>query len=102
MGEAKEMKLYPQPDWNWKADGAKYYIGNSQCAAITSTHSRYADTDEHVFFAADSNHHNYKKTSHIQTPGNRMSHVGEYELCDYPHSRAFLCSICQEKEKPGV
>lgn len=92
---SNEMKLYPQPDGTWKADGSKYYIGNANAAALVSVHGRYADTNEHVFFVVETNHHNYKKVKQIFTSGNRMSYVGEFELCDYPITRDDICSSGQ-------
>jgi len=89
---SNEMRLYPQPDGTYKADGAKYYIGNANEAALVAVHGRYADTNEHVFFVVDSKHHNYKLVKRIYTSGNRMAFVGEFELCDYPISKADIVS----------
>ena len=81
---SNEMKLYPQGDGTYKADGSKYYIGNGNVAALVSVHGRYADTNEHVFFPVDSQHHNYKLVKKINTPGVRNAYVAEFELVDYP------------------
>lgn len=81
---SNEMKLYPQGDGAYKADGAKYYIGNGNAAAIVSTQGRMADTNEEVYFAVSPKHHNYKLVKKISTSGIRMCYVAEYELCDYP------------------
>lgn len=92
---ANEMKLYPQADGTWKADGSKYYIGNGNVAPLVSVHGRFADTDEHVFFAVDSQHHNYKLIKNIETPGVRSGYVAEFELCDYPITKEDILSTGQ-------
>ncbi|MRR15744.1 MAG: acyl-CoA dehydrogenase [Deltaproteobacteria bacterium] len=81
---SNEMRLHPQADGTYKADGSKYYIGNSNRAALVSVQGRNTDKDEYVFFAVESGHHNYKLVKKIETSGNRNGYVGEFELVDYP------------------
>ena len=92
---SNEMKLYPQGDGTYKADGSKYYIGNGNVAALVSVHGRYADTNEHVFFPVDSQHHNYKLVKKINTPGVRNAYVAEFELVDYPITKDDIISSGQ-------
>lgn len=92
---ANEMKLYPQGDGTYKADGSKYYIGNGNVAALVSVHGRYDDTDEHVFFAVESKHHNYKLVKKINTSGIRPAYVAEFELVDYPITKEEILSSGQ-------
>jgi acyl-CoA dehydrogenase len=89
------MKLIPQSDGTYKADGSKYYIGNGNIAALVSVHGRYADTNEHVFFAVESQHHNYKLVKKINTPGVRNAYVAEFELVDYPITKGDILSSGQ-------
>ncbi|MBP7766620.1 MAG: acyl-CoA dehydrogenase [Syntrophaceae bacterium] len=81
---SNEMKLCPQQDGTYKADGSKYYIGNSNLAALVSVQGKQTDTDEYVFFAVSSQHHHYKLVKKIPTSGARNGFVGEFELVDYP------------------
>ena len=81
---SNEMKLHPQANGTYKADGSKYYIGNANRAALVSVQGRYTDKDEYVFFVVESGHHNYKLVKKIETSGNRNGYVGEFELVDYP------------------
>lgn len=92
---SNEMKLYPQGDGTYKADGSKYYIGNGNVAALVSVHGRYADSNEHAFFAVDSQHHNYKLVKKINTPGVRNAYVAEFELVDYPITKEDIMSSGQ-------
>lgn len=70
-----------------KANGRKYYIGNGNKAAFTSTFGKFEDQGdtkgEYVFFAAKSDHPNYKLIKNVAASQN---YVSEYELNDYPVS----------------
>lgn len=92
---ATEMKLYPKEDGNYVAKGDKYYIGNGNKAALVSTFAKYADTDEFVFFAVESDHPNYECVKKINTSGNRPAYVAEYSLHDYPITRNEILSSGQ-------
>jgi len=63
------------------ASGSKYYIGNGNKAAITSTFGRFADSDEYLFFAADSSHPCYELVKNVVASQN---YVSEFRLNDYP------------------
>lgn len=89
---SNEMKLIPQPDGTYKADGSKYYIGNANKAALVSVQGKYDDTDEYVFFVVESQHRNYKLVKKINTSGNRNGYVGEFELVDYPITQEEIIS----------
>ena len=63
------------------ASGSKYYIGNGNKAGIVSVFGKMADTGDYVFFAADSQHPNYKL---IKNTVNSQSYVSEFHLAEYP------------------
>lgn len=75
------MKLTPQNDGTYLANGSKYYIGNANEAEMVSTFAKVEGTDEYVFFVANCNHPNYKL---IKNTVNSQNYVGEYELKNYP------------------
>jgi acyl-CoA dehydrogenase len=81
---SSEMKLFPQKDGSYLARGAKYYIGNGNCAALVSTFGKIDGTDEYVFFAVRSDHPNYECVKKIDTSGVRQAYVAEFALHDYP------------------
>ncbi|MCG6168998.1 acyl-CoA/acyl-ACP dehydrogenase [Leptospira sp. FAT2] len=78
---SSEMSLENKGNGNYVANGRKYYIGNSNKAAIVSTFGKMKDTGNYVFFAVNSGHKNYEL---IQNVVNSQSYVGEYGLKDYP------------------
>lgn len=82
---ASDMMLYPQGDGTYKANGDKYYIGNGNEAAMVSTFSKIADTDDYVFFCVDSKHPNYEC---VQNTVAHQNYVSEYALHDYPITEA--------------
>jgi acyl-CoA dehydrogenase len=69
----------------WRANGRKYYIGNGNEAAIVSTFGRFEDSDDYVFFAADSKHESYHLVQNVVASQN---YVSEFELRDYPVQEA--------------
>jgi acyl-CoA dehydrogenase len=78
-----DMVLTPEGD-GFRASGAKYYIGNGNLAGMVSVFGRRADIDGpegYVFFAADSQHPNYKL---IKNTVNSQSYVSNFDLEDYP------------------
>jgi len=81
---ATDMVLTPRPEdgegGGYLANGAKYYIGNANKAAIVSTFGRMADNDEYVFFATDPERPEYELVKNIV---NSQSYVAEYALHDY-------------------
>ena len=78
---ASEMKLVPQGDAGYIAQGEKYYIGNGNKAALVSTFGKIEGTDEYVFFAVDSQHDNYECIKNVI---NNQDYVANYRLNDYP------------------
>jgi len=88
---ASDMKLHPQKDGTYLANGSKYYIGNGNVAPMLSTFGRFADTGDYVFFVVNSQHPSYKH-SRIKTSGCRQGYVAEYTLTDYPITEADIIS----------
>ena len=80
-----DMVLTPEGDGTYTANGRKYYIGNGNKAAIVSTFGKLADSDEYVFFGADSQHENYTSS---RTSCASQNYVSEFELDDYPVTEA--------------
>jgi acyl-CoA dehydrogenase len=79
-----DMVLTPEDDGGFRANGGKYYIGNGNLAGMVSVFGRRADVegpDGYVFFAADSQHANYKLVKNVV---NSQSYVSQFELEDYP------------------
>lgn len=78
-----DMVLTPEGD-GFRANGAKYYIGNGNLAGMVSVFGRRADVEGpegYVFFAADSQHPSYNL---IKNTVNSQSYVSNFELEDYP------------------
>jgi acyl-CoA dehydrogenase len=78
---SSDMKLIPQKDGTYKADGDKYYIGNGNEAALVATFAKMSDTNDYVFFVVDSQHPNYEC---VRSVVEQQSYVAEYALHDYP------------------
>lgn len=76
-----DMVVMRKGDGLYSASGGKYYIGNGNTAAITSTFGRFADRDEYLFFAADSQHPRYELVKNVVASSN---YVSEFRLNDYP------------------
>ncbi|MCP4762308.1 MAG: acyl-CoA dehydrogenase [archaeon] len=91
---SSEMKLIPQEDGTYRANGEKYYIGNGQTAAFTSTFGKIADKDgnipvypesrkdksSYVFFAANFEIDGYETIKNIIQ---NQNYVAEYVLKNY-------------------
>jgi len=91
---SSEMKLIPQEDGTYRANGSKYYIGNGQTAAFTSTFGKIADKDGNilqypesrkdkssfVFFVANYEIEGYETIKNITQ---NQNYVAEYSLKDY-------------------
>ena len=80
-----DMILTPKGDGTYTATGGKYYIGNGNEAAIVSTFGKLADSDEYVFFGADSQHDRYHLIKNVCASQN---YVAQFEVDDYPVSEA--------------
>ncbi len=78
---SSEMSLTDLGEGRYVADGGKYYIGNGNEAAMVSTFAKDSETDEYVFFVADSQHENYEC---IQNVVPWQGYVAEYALNSYP------------------
>ena len=78
---SSDMILTRQEDGTYLANGSKYYIGNGNKAALVSTFGKLADTNEYVFFVAESQHENYEL---VQNVVNSQNYVAEYRLNNYP------------------
>ena len=86
---SSDVKLTPQPDGTYKANGQKYYIGNANEAGLISTFGKNSETNEFVFFVTDSKHENFNC---IQNVINSQSYVAEFELNDYPIKESDILS----------
>lgn len=75
-----DMILTPGEN-GWTANGEKYYIGNGNVARMVSTFGKISDTDEYVFFVADSQHDRYELIKNVV---NSQNYVANYGLRDYP------------------
>jgi len=84
-----EMRLTPQLDGTYRANGEKYYIGNANLAPMVSTFGKLADSDEYVFFVADYRHENYELIRNVTASQN---YVAQYALHDYPVTEAEILS----------
>jgi acyl-CoA dehydrogenase len=76
-----DMIVSPAGEGRYTASGSKYYIGNGNKAALVSTFGRFADSDEYLFFAAQSGHPNYELVKNVVASQN---YVSEFRLNDYP------------------
>jgi len=74
------MKLTPQKDGSYLANGSKYYIGNGNEAELVSIFGMMADSDEYVFFTAEPNKPGYECVKNIC---NSQNYVAEIKLTDY-------------------
>ncbi|MBI2395828.1 MAG: acyl-CoA dehydrogenase [Deltaproteobacteria bacterium] len=85
-----EMRLQPNRDGTWTANGSKYYIGNANEAAMVSTFAKTTDTGAFVFIAADPRQKGYEL---VQNVVNVQSYVAEYRLHDYRVTDADILSM---------
>ncbi len=84
-----EMRLVPQDDGSYLANGRKYYIGNGNEAALVSTLGKLLkpgeeEPDRHsafTFFVVGSKHGKFEVVKNVV---NSQSFVAEYALNDYP------------------
>ena len=88
-----DMALAPQSDGDFLANGGKYYIGNGNAAALVSTFGKLTDTGEHVFFVVNPElTPNYTLVKKIGTMGICQAFVAQYDLKDYPITKADIIS----------
>jgi acyl-CoA dehydrogenase len=88
-----EMRLMPQADGTYLAEGEKYYIGNANRAPMVSTFGKLAGNGEYVFFAADYRHKDFQLICNVTASQN---YVGQFKLLDYPITEADILSTGQE------
>ena len=82
-----DMILTPS-EHGWTANGEKYYIGNANVARMVSTFGKIdgsPESQEYVFFAADSQHDRYDLIKNVV---NSQNYVANYALRDYPVTEA--------------
>jgi acyl-CoA dehydrogenase len=89
-----EMKLYPQTDGTYLANGSKYYIGNGNKASTITVFSKFADTNEYVFFVVDSAHPKFECVKNVID--SNQQYVAEFALHDYPVTDADIISRGQK------
>jgi len=82
---SSDMVLSKKEDGTYVANGGKYYIGNGNKAGIVSIFGLQAENKEHICFAVDSQHPNYKLIKNVV---NSQSYVSQFELKDYPITEA--------------
>ena len=79
-----DMVLTPDGGGGFRATGGKYYIGNGNVSRMVSVFGRRSDVDGpdgYVFFAADSQHENYRLIKNIVQA---QMFVAEFRLENYP------------------
>jgi acyl-CoA dehydrogenase len=79
-----DMVLTPDGGGGFRATGGKYYIGNGNVSRMVSVFGRRSDVDGpdgYVFFAADSQHENYRLVKNIVQA---QMFVAEFRLENYP------------------
>src|SRR5271165_4010082 len=79
-----DMVLTPDGRGGFRATGGKYYIGNGNVARMVSVFGRRSDVDGpdgYVFFAADSQHENYRLVKNIVQA---QMFVAGFRLENYP------------------
>ncbi|MBT8131841.1 MAG: acyl-CoA/acyl-ACP dehydrogenase, partial [Gammaproteobacteria bacterium] len=86
---SSEMKLLPQADGTYRAQGSKYYIGNANAAGLVSTFGKIDGSDDYVFFVTDPRHEAYEC---VQNVCNSQNYVAEFTLHDYPITDAEILS----------
>ncbi len=79
------MTLRPRGDAGYVANGEKYYIGNANEARMVSVFAKMADSNEYVFFVADSQHERFEVIKNVCNSQNFVAHFG---LRDYPVAEA--------------
>ena len=90
---ATEMRLDPRPDGSYRANGAKYYIGNGNIAPMVSTFGRLGEGGDYAFFVADYRRDGYRCVRNLV---NSQSYVSEYVLEDYPVAAGEILSVGQK------
>ncbi len=92
---ASEASLRPTGDGEYRANGAKYYIGNAFRAPKIPTLGKNTETGEWVYYVIDSRHENYNYVKNIET-GFGSARVGEFRVCEYPITDKEILTSGQE------
>lgn len=94
-----EMKLIPQADGTYTANGEKYYIGNANVAPMVSTFGRITDPKGRISGAKDKSDYvlfvaNYSKKNYdlVKNVVSSQNYVGQYALHDYAITEADILS----------
>ena len=77
---SSDMIVTPRGDGSYSVSGSKYYIGNANKARMISIFGKIADSNEYVFFVADSQHQDYHLVKNVV---NSQSYVAEFRLEEY-------------------
>ena len=77
---SSDMMVTDLGNGNFRANGGKYYIGNANKARMISTFGILDDSNEYVFFVADSQNKNFELIKNVV---NSQSYVAEFNLQDY-------------------
>ncbi|RYZ53685.1 MAG: acyl-CoA dehydrogenase, partial [Proteobacteria bacterium] len=80
---SSSMKLTPQADGSFLANGSKYYIGNGNKASMVSIFAKNSATDEYVWFTVDPKNPAYSHYK-ISTSGVRQAYVAGIDIKNYP------------------
>lgn len=93
------MKLIPQADGTYTANGEKYYIGNANVAPMVSTFGRITDPKGRISGAKDKSDYvlfvaNYSKKNYdlVKNVVSSQNYVGQYALHDYAITEADILS----------
>jgi acyl-CoA dehydrogenase len=90
---ATEMRLTPQGDGSYLANGEKYYIGNANVASMVSTFGKLVGKDEYVFFVVDFREKQYELIRNVTASQN---YVAQFALHDYPITESEILSRGQD------
>ena len=90
---SSSMRLLPQDDGSYLAQGSKYYIGNGNEAALVSVFGKNSKTNDYVFFVVDSKHEKYECAKNTV---NEQNYVAELHLHDYPIIEDDILRVGQE------
>jgi len=86
------MKLIPQGDGTYRANGRKYYIGNANKAALVSTLGKMGDSGILSLRGGDDPREIRVREEHRHV----QSYVAEYALHDYPIYESDILSKGQD------
>lgn len=88
---ASSMRLAPQADGSFLANGSKYYIGNGNKAAMVSIFAKNSATDAYVWFTVDPKNSAYSHYK-IDTSGVRQAYVAGIDIKNYPVTKEQILS----------